>query len=70
MYHVDGITTKEAARRLDLTPQRIRQLMKAGKLTHIQTPLGRLIDPLALERFQVQRHEASNSPRQQYVSTR
>lgn len=51
------LTPAETARALDLTPQRIAQLARAGRLDGISTPLGRLfraeaIRELARERAQ------------------
>jgi hypothetical protein len=34
---------------LGLTPQRVVQLARAGELEHVLTPLGRLLDPRAVE---------------------
>ena len=40
---------------LNVSPQRVRQLMAEGRLTHVITPLGRLLDRGAVERFAVKR---------------
>lgn len=45
------LSSKEAAKRLDLTTQRIRQLCQEGKLTFDLTPLGRLIHASSVERL-------------------
>ena len=42
-------TPSEAAQRLGVTPERVRQLLRAGRIPHVQTPLGRLIDANALD---------------------
>ena len=42
-------TPSEAARRLGLTPARVRQLMADGRLPHRRTPLGRLLDADAVD---------------------
>ena len=48
--HEDRVyTPSEAARRLGLTPTRIRQLMADGRLPHCRTPLGRLLDADAVD---------------------
>jgi hypothetical protein len=39
------LTPAQAARALGVTPLRVRQLMQQGKLDHVWTPLGRLVDP-------------------------
>jgi hypothetical protein len=39
----------QAGRRLGVTPQRVVQLARAGELEHVLTPLGRLLDPRAVE---------------------
>lgn len=43
MMTLDVVTPKEAARLTGLSVERIRQLLKAGRLAHQATPLGRLI---------------------------
>jgi predicted site-specific integrase-resolvase len=42
------LTTAEAARVAGVSEGSIRAWMKAGKLPHQTTPLGRLVDPIAL----------------------
>lgn len=59
----NGITPKEASKRLDLTPTRIRQLMAEGKLAFTATPLGRLVDPESVEALR-QRREAMTAKNQ------
>jgi hypothetical protein len=39
-----GLSPAQAARVLDLTPNRIRQLCDSGVLKVTRTPLGRLLD--------------------------
>jgi hypothetical protein len=41
----DWLATSEAARRLGLSPERVRQLADVGKLDCERTALGRLFDP-------------------------
>lgn len=45
------ITTKEAARRLNLSSERVRQLANSGKLPCTRTELGRLFDPDAVTSY-------------------
>jgi predicted site-specific integrase-resolvase len=48
------LTPTQAARVLGITPLRVRQLMKDGKLDYFSTPLGRLV---ARESVEQRRHE-------------
>jgi excisionase family DNA binding protein len=48
-------TPSEAARRLGLTPARVRQFMADGRLPHRRTPLGRLLDADAVDAMVVAR---------------
>ena len=41
----------EAARRLELSAQRVRALADEGRLAYVMSPLGRLFDPAEVERF-------------------
>ena len=52
---INGITPKEAGKRLDLTPTRIRQLMAEGRLAFVWTPLRRLVDPDSVETIRQRR---------------
>ncbi|WP_445185549.1 MerR family transcriptional regulator [Pseudonocardia sp. Cha107L01] len=45
------LTRNQVARRLGLSPERIRQLSNAGRLQCTRTPLGRLYDEAEVERF-------------------
>ena len=49
------LTAAIAARALDLTPNRVRQLADEGRIRSIRTPLGRLLDPADVERMRVER---------------
>lgn len=51
------LSPAEAARRLGLTTQRIRQLMTAGILRHEWTPIGRLVDAAAVESLRLERKQ-------------
>jgi len=52
---VDPLSPAQAAKRLDVTPHRVRQLMQSGALEYIRTPLGRLVDSAAVERLRLER---------------
>ena len=43
------ISPAEAARRLNRTPDRVRQMAREGKLVVKWTPLGRLVDAESVE---------------------
>jgi len=45
----------EAARRLRVSQESIRQWVRLGKLDCVETPLGRLFDPTEVERLARQR---------------
>jgi hypothetical protein len=45
------LTPAQVAHRLGVTGDRVRQLFAAGKLECTVTPLGRLVDPAALQRY-------------------
>ena len=49
------LTPSQAGRRVGLSPQRITQLAKAGRLAFVQTPYGRLIDAAAVEALAAER---------------
>ncbi len=53
------VTTGQAARRLEVSEERVRQLTRCGELKSVTTPLGRLIDARSVdelaERRQAQR---------------
>jgi hypothetical protein len=51
----DQLSPAQAARRLDVTPSRIRQMMETGALAYVRTPLGRLVDSAAVERLRLER---------------
>ena len=52
---VEGLPASVAARELGVSAVRVRQLMSAGQLRFITTPLGRLVDPIDLQRLQAER---------------
>ena len=54
------LTPSQAARVLALSSERVRQLIRAGKLPAIMTPLGRLIPADAVEILRQER-EAKNA---------
>jgi len=45
------LTASAAARRLSVSSERVRQLVRAGRLTFVSTPLGRLIDPASVDAY-------------------
>lgn len=45
------LTTSEAARLLEISVERVRQLVKEGTLKAKETPLGRLFDPQEVKRL-------------------
>lgn len=55
----DVVGTTDAARSLDLSTQRVRQLTEAGLLPVTQTPLGRLYPRPHFERIRLLRGEFS-----------
>ncbi len=57
-----GLTPAQAARRLQVTPQWVVQLADAGRLRSCRTPLGRLIDPAAVEAFAAARAARRQQP--------
>jgi excisionase family DNA binding protein len=56
-----GLTTSQAARRLGLSAERVRQLSDKGTLRCRRTPLGRLYDPAELALFAARRTERGRS---------
>ncbi len=52
---IAGLSTAEAARELGLAAARIRQMLSASQLRYHQTSLGRLIDPVDVERLHQER---------------
>ena len=49
------ITPGAAAQLLGVTTERVRQLTREGRLTHIRTALGRLIEPESVHRLHAHR---------------
>ncbi len=45
------LPTGQAARRLGVSPNWVRELVKHGGLEHVDTPLGMLIRPDSLEAY-------------------
>jgi hypothetical protein len=54
---ITRVAVRDAAKSLDRTPQRVRQLLAEGRLDFRRTPYGRLIDPDSLERFLEERRQ-------------
>jgi|GEM_PF-2882361 len=40
----EALSPAQVARRLDVTPARVRQMLDRGELPYVATPLGRLIE--------------------------
>ena len=57
-------TPSEAARRLSLTPARVRQFMADGRLPHRRTPLGRLLDADAVDAMVLARSAGRRAKRE------
>jgi predicted site-specific integrase-resolvase len=55
------LTRAQAAQRLGVSPERIRQLTVTGRLRCIQTPLGRLYHPADVLRLAEQRRGLETS---------
>lgn len=53
----DLLSPAQAARILEVTPLRVRQLMAEGKLNYVRTPIGRLVDPDSLQNLRRERAE-------------
>ena len=51
----DYLTPSQAARRLEVTPNRVRQLLVDGSLPYVTTPLGRLVDAKGVDRLAAER---------------
>lgn len=49
------LTSGQAARVIGISANGIRYLLRAGRLDHTLTPLGRLIDPRSLAELQTKR---------------
>jgi excisionase family DNA binding protein len=49
------LSPSEAARELGISSERVRQLVREGRLAAVRTPLGRLISPEALAALAEQR---------------
>jgi DNA-binding transcriptional MerR regulator len=56
------LQTGDVARRLDLTPDGVRALVRTGRLSSaVTTPRGvKLFDPVAVERLRVERERLAN----------
>lgn len=54
---VTGYSRGEAARFLGLSPERIAQLGRAGRLAYTQTPLGRVYKAASVEAYAIAREQ-------------
>lgn len=58
------LTPAEAARRLGVSVEAVRAWLKAGRIEHIRTKLGRLIPTDAVERLVVERQRRGGERRE------
>ena len=64
MAKLDGyLRPSEAARRLEVSVEALRQWMRQGRLPHVRTPLGRLVPRDAVERLVAERQQKSKGGR-------
>lgn len=61
------LTRSQVATRLGLSPERVRQLTVAGRISCRSTPLGRLYEASAIEAFAASRHPLEPSPEPGHV---
>jgi hypothetical protein len=54
----EWLSPAQAARMLDVTPDRVRQLMRSGQLAYQQTPIGRLTTLTAVRDLRERRERA------------
>jgi excisionase family DNA binding protein len=59
---VPWLSPQQAAGRLGLSTDRVRQLAAQGRLRFRPTPLGRLIDPEDVERLRLERARTNPVP--------
>lgn len=57
----EWLTPAQTANKLGVSGQRVRQLLDAGRLNHVKTPLGRLVDPEDVETLARQRKEGGRA---------
>ena len=55
MEQLDWLSPAQAATSRGVTPFRVRQLLSAGRIAHVRTALGRLVDPADVERLAAER---------------
>jgi excisionase family DNA binding protein len=64
MAKLDGyLRPSEAARRLEVSVEALRQWMREGRIPHIETPLGRLLPAAEVERLAAERQQKSKGGR-------
>lgn len=51
----DWLAPVEAGKALGVTSARVRQLISAGQLEAVRTPLGRLVDPASVDALRRER---------------
>jgi hypothetical protein len=65
---VERLATAEVARRLGLTPARVRQIAATGALTYETTPLGRLFDGRSVETLRTAREQRANQTKRRKLA--
>jgi len=55
----DVLSPAQVARRLEVTPARVRQMLDRGELAYVATPLGRLIEANDVETLVEKRRVAA-----------
>jgi len=61
--NTEYVGSSEASRALGVSSTYVRKLMREGRLGHIQTPLGKLIPKVEVERLVRERAERKTLPR-------
>ncbi|HEY7063595.1 MAG TPA: hypothetical protein VII06_19100 [Chloroflexota bacterium] len=57
----EWLSPMQAANRLNISTQRVRQLLDAGQLAYVVTPLGRLVDAADVVRLAAERAERAEA---------
>ena len=58
MTRLEGyLRPSEAARRLEVSVELLRQWLRDGRLPHVRTPLGRLVPVAEVERLAAERQQ-------------
>jgi excisionase family DNA binding protein len=62
MQPLEQLTVGQAARTLGLSPERLRQLVRQGRIPAIATPYGRLFNRTDLDHFLTARRSQEHRP--------